>query len=453
MLTPAGATATTAATLAPWPFPFGSHYATPDLPGIGGVIKQREEDFLVDEQPRYQPVGEGEHCYLLIEKRGLSTQEVVALLARHFRVPRRAIGFAGMKDKRAITRQVFSVHTPGSTIDDFPMLQNDRAAVLWADMHTNKLRLGHLRGNRFSVKVRGVRMTQVLGARIVLERLRTTGVPNFAGEQRFGVRLNNHTLGRFMLREDYSALLDELLAPDPRFPHLNREARAHYAAGDYRAAIMAYPRGCRYECAALNALLKGPNPQKAFEAVDAAQRRFWCSAFQSAVFNRVLMERLEGRPAPLDALVEGDLAWKHDNGAVFAVDAPTLGDPRTTERLRAGEISPSGPVWGAEMTRAAGAPGDTERRLLDEGSVTPEALELFARRMGPAMSGARRPLRVPLIDPEVEGGIDEHGEYVRCAFELPPGAFATVVMREVMKNDAPPTGDGQDAHAEEGEAE
>jgi len=424
------------------PVPLGAHYITPDLPGIGGSIKAREEDFLVEEQPRYQPCGEGEHCYLFIEKRGLSTQDAVAIVARHFRVPRRAIGFAGMKDRRAITRQVVSIHTPGCTIDDFPMLQHPRLSVLWADMHTNKLRLGHLRGNRFSVKVRGVRMTQVLGARAILERLARFGVPNFAGEQRFGVRLNNHILGRHMLREDYQALLDELLGPDPDFPHLNAEARALYAAGDFRAALNAYPIGCRYECAALNALLKGPNLQKAFEAIDATQRRFWCSAFQSAVFNRVLTRRLEGDPARLDALAEGDLAWKHDNGAVFAVDAPTLADPSTGERLAKGEISPSGPVWGASMTQASGEVGALERRLLDETGVTPEALDLFARRMGQMMGGARRPLRVPVLFPEIDAGLDEHGEYVRCAFELPPGAYATIVMREVMKNDG--AGDEED---------
>lgn len=417
------------------PVPLGTHYITPDLPGIGGAIKSREEDFLVEEQPRYQPCGEGEHCYLFIEKRGLSTQDAVAVVARHFRVPRRAVGFAGMKDRRAITRQVVSVHTPGRTIDDFPMLQHARISVLWADMHTNKLRLGHLRGNRFSVKVRGVRMTQVLAARAILERLARTGVPNFAGEQRFGVRLNNHVLGRHMLREDYAALLDEFLGPDLAFPHLNAEARALYARGDYRAALEAFPIGCRYECAALNALLKGPKLQKAFEAIDAAQRRFWCSAFQSAVFNRALALRVEGVPAALDALTEGDLAWKHDNGAVFAVDGPTLADPDTAPRLARGEISPSGPVWGASMTQASGEVGALERRLLDETGVTPEALDLFARRMGHMMGGARRPLRVPVLFPEIDAGVDEHGEYVRCAFELPAGAYATVVMREVMKND------------------
>lgn len=423
-------------------------WLTADLPGIGGRLKEREEDFLVEEQPQYQPAGEGEHIYLFVEKRGLSTTDVVAVLARHFRVQRRAVGFAGMKDKRAVTRQVFSIHTPGKTFEDFPMLRHDRVGVLWADMHLNKLRLGHLRGNRFSVRVRGVRMTDVLAAQRIMQRLESTGVPNFAGEQRFGSRQNNHVLGRHLLMDDHTALVDELLGPDERHPHLNAEARRLYAEGRYAEAHDAFPPGCRHERNALQLLAKGAGPRRAIEAIDVAQRRFWVSAFQSAIFNRVLEERLEGRPAALDALVPGDLAWKHDNGAVFAVDKATAADEKTLERLKAFEISPSGPVWGGEMTQASGGVGAVERRLLDETGVDLERLALFARRSGRFMGGARRAMRVPVRFPEIEGGIDEHGPFVRCAFELPPGAFATVVMREVMKNE-PVSVSSEDADATE----
>lgn len=410
-------------------------YLTADVPPLGGRLRERPEDFLVEEQPLYQPSGSGEHIYLFVEKKKLSTTEMVHTLARHFNVRRQDIGYAGMKDKMAITRQVISIHTPKKTFEDFPMIQNDRISVLWADMHTNKLRLGHLAGNRFSIRIRGVRMTQVLQARKVMQRMETEGVPNLAGEQRFGNRLNNHRLGRAMIRRDWKGVLDEMLGPDAHFPEVNTEARRLYEAGEYSPALDAFPTACRHERAALHTLEKGGTPERAVKTVDITQRRFWFTAFQSAVFNDILRARLSA--GTFGGLVEGDVACKMENGAMFAVDETALADPALPGRLERFEVSATGPIWGAKMMRAAGAIDEAEVIALREGGAEPADLDEAVRQLGPSMSGARRAFRVRLKDPEIEGGIDEHGEYVRCAFELPPGAFATVVMREIMKNDHP----------------
>ncbi|MDX2116546.1 MAG: tRNA pseudouridine(13) synthase TruD, partial [Planctomycetota bacterium] len=204
-------------------------FLTSDVPGVGGQLRQRDTDFFVEEIPLYEPAGQGEHIYLFVEKRGLSTSQLVHLIARHFGVRPSAVGYAGMKDKHAVTRQIISVHTPRRTHADFPMLENERVTVLNASMHANKLRLGHLRGNRFVVRIRGVDMSKAVPALRVLRTLETMGVPNFAGEQRFGSRQNNHRLGLALIRKEWRPLLDELLGPDPAFPHINADARALYA--------------------------------------------------------------------------------------------------------------------------------------------------------------------------------------------------------------------------------
>lgn len=412
-------------------------YLTADIPPLGGRIKERIEDFLVEEQPLYQPCGSGEHIYLFVEKKGLTTSQMTHALSRHFGVRHDAIGFAGMKDKNAITRQVVSIHTPKKSFADFPMIQNDRISVLWADMHANKLRLGHLKGNRFSIRIRGVAVTDVLRARDVLRRLESQGVPNFAGDQRFGNRLNNHRLGRAMLLRDWQGLLDELLGPDPAFPELNAEARRRYAAHEYSAALDAFPPACRHERIALHALETGRSPEQAVRAIDLAQRRFWFSSWQSWVFNRCLASRIASNT--FARLVEGDLAMKLDNGALFAVDAATLADPALADRLTRFEISPSGPMWGNRMMRATAQTDADELAALEHSRVPIEALDEAVRHLGPSMSGARRPYRIPLLFPEIEAGVDEHGPYIRCAFELPPGAFATIVMREIMKSNNTPS--------------
>ncbi len=404
---------------------------TPDLPSVGGRIKARPEDFLVEELPLYEPSGSGEHIYLMVEKRGVSTTQLVRWLARHFGVQPRAVGYAGMKDRHAVTRQLISIHTPGRTLEDFPALPDERLTVLWGQMHANKLRLGHLRGNRFSIKIREAAVGHVLTARRVLGLLEARGVPNFFGEQRFGVRQNNHVIGRFMTLGRFEDALGALLGPDQNFPQYSPEARALFAEGRFSEALDRLPFGCRPERAALVALARGRPAAHCLQAVDVMERRFWFSAFQSGVFNRVLRRRLS--EGTWDRLVEGDLAYKHDNGAVFRVDRSVLEDPSTPARLSNMEISPSGPLWGTEVPRAEGAADRLETEALEASGVPMSALVRCASELGPMMSGTRRPLRVPLRDPRVEAGADEHGTYICCSFELPPGAFATVVMREIMK--------------------
>jgi tRNA(Glu) U13 pseudouridine synthase TruD len=178
-------------------------------------------------------------------------------------------------------------------------------------------------------------------------------------------------------------------------------------------------------------LVKGRAPADAVQAVDELQRRFWVSAWQSGMFNRVLARRLEDDT--LDVLLPGDIAVIHANGAMFRIDHATAADPETQERVKRFEISPTGPLWGAEMMTAEGAPGDIEREALASEGVDEADLPAIVRMFGDSLSGTRRALRVKVETPEVEAGSDEHGHFIRCAFELPPGSFATSVMRELMK--------------------
>lgn len=406
-------------------------YVSADVPGLGGVIKQRPEDFLVDEQPLYQPSGSGEHIYMLIQKKMMSTLEMIGIIAKHFGVSRKDVGFAGLKDKHAITRQVVSIYAPGKKIEDFPMLQHESLSVLWADYHNNKLRPGHLRGNRFSIRIRNVEPTRVRDAMRVMKMLQQTGVPNRFGEQRFGMLANNHIIGRAIICGDWNGAVRELLGPNATRPEFNTDARRLFTEGKYREAIVAYPLQATIETRVLNALSQGKDARRAFQVLDETSIRFYLSAFQSAVFNAVLDDRLARNT--LGSLAVGDVALKHENGAVFAVDEATLADPVTMERLQAFEISPSGPMWGTRMLQAGGECAAAEQRALESAGVTLSQLEAFDKSSRYPLEGKRRPLRVPLIDPEVEGGVDEHGPYVRCAFELPRGSFATVAMREVMK--------------------
>ena len=410
-------------------------YLTDAVPGIGGVLKQRDEDFIVEELPAYEPCGEGEHLYLFVQKRHMATMHAVRLLAEHFGVKREAVGFAGLKDKVGITTQLISIHLPGKKDSDFTSFEHPNIGVLWMDRHTNKLRRGHLAGNRFVIRVRGAGVGKVVYAHKSLAMLAAMGAPNRIGVQRFGMLRNNHTVGRALLLGDSKDALDALLLPHPEFPDIQPEARRLYSEGKYEEAMRAMTGGSHTERRVLAALARGASPAHAVGAIERIDYSFYITAFQSAVFNEILEERIA--VGWLAALGDGDLAFKHDSGAVFPVGAGMSEAERVVldERLRKLEISPSGPMWGPEMTRAAAEVGEHERRALEATGVTVARLESLNSRDVEAMVGQRRPMRVPVRLPDVEAGVDEHGEYIKCVFELPRGAFATTVLQEIMKGD------------------
>ena len=157
---------------------------TADLPGIGGRIKVEPEDFDVEEIPAYEPAGAGDHLFLWIEKRDMGAEFFTRRLARRLGIPVGEVGTAGLKDRRAVTRQWVSV--PGGVESRLADLDGDGVRVLRVSRHGNKLRPGHLRGNRFRVLIRDVPANAADLAAPILDRIRRDGLPNFYGPQRFG---------------------------------------------------------------------------------------------------------------------------------------------------------------------------------------------------------------------------------------------------------------------------
>lgn len=395
-------------------------YLTADLPGVGGRIKVHDADFHVIEIPLYEASGQGEHTYARIEKTGLSTFEAVRRISRALGVNPRQVGYAGLKDAHAVTEQWISL---GDVLPArVEQLELAGIRVLAVDRHTNKLRVGHLSGNRFTIRVRDVPPAALPAAQAILSRLEAHGVPNYFGTQRFGLRGDTHLLGRALVRGDVEALIQRLAGmPHPaESPHV-RQARELFEAGDLEASLRAWPRHMDAERGVVRALLERPqDPGHAVRRLPKRLRRFYVSAYQSFLFNRVLARRIER--GTLGRLLLGDLAWLHDRGAVFSVEDPKTEQPRA-DRF---EISPSGPLYGRKLTMAQGLPGEMEQRVLDE-----EGLHLEDWRVrGLKLKGARRALRVPLRDVDAR-----YEEGLLLSFSLPPGCYATVVLRELQKPD------------------
>jgi tRNA pseudouridine13 synthase len=182
---------------------------TAALPGIGGHIKAEPEDFEVEELPAYQPCGAGEFLYLCIEKRSMGAEYFIRQVARRLDIAPGEVGTAGLKDRHAVTRQMVSV--PGNVEDRLAQLEGDGIRLLSISRHGNKLRPGHLHGNRFRILVRGA--DPAAGERLgpLLECLRSQGLANFYGPQRFGRDGETLNLGLGLLRGTTRAVRNSFL--------------------------------------------------------------------------------------------------------------------------------------------------------------------------------------------------------------------------------------------------
>ena len=177
-------------------------YLTEQLPSIPAAIKEREDDFVVEEIPAYGPSGEGDHVYFGIEKRGLPTMRAVREIASALGVRPDQIGCAGLKDARGVTRQTLSLEHAAP--EKIAALVFPRIKILWVNRHRNKLRTGHLRGNRFAIKLREVDPARLGDVREALASLARHGVPNYFGPQRFGARGDTWEIGRALMRRDFA---------------------------------------------------------------------------------------------------------------------------------------------------------------------------------------------------------------------------------------------------------
>ncbi len=391
-------------------------------PVVPGVIKSDYEDFQVEELPLYDFSGEGTHTYFLLEKAGLTTMQAVHDLARVLEVRRMDIGYAGLKDARAVTRQWMSVEH----IDPERLLQIElpRMKVLDVTRHGNKLKLGHLRANAFQIRVRDTNPNLLARLQDQLRALEQTGVPNYFGRQRFGARGDSWRVGEAMIRGDLTAALDQVLGrPGPLDRGDILRARELYEEKQYGQAFRKWPGMYRDERRALRTMerTKG-NHRRAFLSIDRGLRKFYVSAYQSHLFNRIAADRV--RSGTLGTLETGDLAEVHRNGAVFEVLDGAVEQPRAD----AFEISPSGPLYGYRMTEPGGAPGRREAELLESSGLTPRSFSTGALRV----KGARRGLRFQPRDARIQLGADERGAYLQLHFVLPKGSYATALLRELF---------------------
>ncbi len=291
---------------------------TAELPGIGGQIKKEPEDFEVEEVPAYEPCGSGDHLFLWIEKREMGADYFVKQVAKRLGIDSREVGTAGLKDRHAVTRQMVSV--PVTVEEKVGELDGDGIQVLQVNRHTNKLKTGHLHGNKFRVLIRDVTPDGPLENTVsaVLAEIERQGMPNFYGPQRFGHDGETSDAGFAMLRGESQ-----------------------------------------------------PKSQK--KKPTSFFKRLALSAAQSALFNAYLANRLnEGL---FRKVLAGDVMSKWPVGGMFVVEDVEAEQARFDAR----EIVTSGPIFGKKTYPAKLEAAERETAILSDFQLTSDVFGQFGK--------------------------------------------------------------------------
>lgn len=407
--------------------------------GIGGKIRTRYEDFYVEEIPESEPSGTGPNTWFLIEKVGRDTLEVVLDVARELHVDRKRMGFAGMKDKRAVTRQWLCVSN--SEVEDIEKLRDKlyKVDILKIMQNEKKLRIGQLVGNKFRLLIRDTEDPEKDSeiANEILAELARRGVPNYYGWQRFGKkRSNTHLVGKALLENDLKKVVDTYIGnPYPEEPEHIKKPRELYDAGKWEEAFEEMPRSMRYEKMMLKTLLKEMK-KKNVEDIDSLEehsyrraisslpkplRRMFVHAYQSFLFNKAVSERAK---LGIDKYVEGDIIIDNEEHLVHEISDDI------DERIKNFEVHPTAPLFGSKVPLAGGELGKMEQKVIDEEGVT---LEEFKVPKMPKLGshGLRRAVRFKIWDASAKAT----DEGVLVEFSIPKGCYATAVLREIMKNE------------------
>ncbi len=384
--------------------------------GIGGAMKSDPGDFLVEEiapDGELYPLGgqiqrpsePGPYTRFILQKTNWSTNSAISEIARRLRTNERNFNFAGSKDKVATTTQTASVR--GDYRDALLALKIKDISINGAWFAQDRVRLGDLLGNRFTIRVRNA--CEGAGGRVEIISNELGGrFPNYFGGQRFGSsRQNTHLIGEKLLQDDLEGALKLFLCSSEGETHEEAKlARKELEeTGDYARALNSFPKHLRLERSMLAHLAWKPDDKLgAFRSLPRNILLMFVHAFQSDLFNRLLSERLN----------EGGGALELEEGEYFCGE--TLGFPDLNKTEAEGWISAKLIGYNSPLNKR-------EKDLFDSLNIQKDA---FRMKSIPeiASKGTYRTLLAPLKD-------FTYSESV-FRFSLPSGSYATVAMREFI---------------------
>jgi len=439
----------------------GMEYYVSDADGVGGHLRASPEDFRVTELESFDtaPVdadtGGYPHLVCRVELRNWDTNDFASALSDRLGVSRERVSWAGTKDKRAVTRQLFSV----KGIEPAALPDLDGADVEVVGRAGRPILFGDLAGNDFEIVVRETDAPE--NAASVVADLRefageesagaddlpdgevTVAVPNYFGQQRFGSRRPvTHEVGLAIVREQWKeAVLAYVGNPHEREPEDTQAARGYVdETEDWAGALDRLPRALGFERSMCHKLVENgagtaAEFREAVETLPTNLQTLFVNAAQSYVFNRILSERLE-RDLPFDRPVEGDVVCFRDSDAPGDLPLPDTDRiqrvtgkrlPTVERHCERGRAFVTAPLVGTGTELADGEPGEIAREVLADVGLEPGDFALPGEFDS---EGTRRAIQV-----RTELGVSRDGDDLTFDFALPKGSYATVLLREFRKND------------------
>ena len=439
-----------------------AHYVS-NVAGTGGRLRARPEDFRVREleslefEPTEADTGAYPHLVFRATLRNWDTNDFASALSGKLEISRERVSWAGTKDKRAVSTQLFSIRKGDP--ESLRAVELDGADIEIVGRAGRALQFGDLAGNAFTIVVRDAdpgpvsAVTDDLrafggeeGDRDDVERVDgvRVGVPNYFGQQRFGsLRPSTHEVGLEIVRRNWrGAVLAYVGNPHEAEPPETREARAFVDemdesdATDWAAALDRLPNYLGFERSMVHRLIESGAASEtdfrdALETVPTNLQRLFVNAAQSALFNRMLSERLD-RGVPFGRAVAGDVICFTDSESPDELDVPDpdrgqrVGDSRveTVNRHAArGRAFVTAPLVGTATKLGDGEPGAIEREVLEEAGVEPSMFDLPGEFHS---TGTRRAILASTT-------LDIERDPLTFEFSLPKGSYATVLLREYLK--------------------
>jgi tRNA pseudouridine13 synthase len=429
---------------------YGMEMYSSNLPGIGGNLKLRFEDFIVEEispmrevlrvedwqtsDPARVVQGErAKNIHLTVQKMGLSTFDVAAILASSLKISRGYVGYAGLKDKRALTTQRMSV--PSKTIDTLTTLMLSRIDIRNLTYQRRQIEIGDLWGNRFRVALRNSEAVCSESSDALL-KLREIPLLNYFGVQRFGVnRPQTHLVGKALVKKDLEEAIKIMLTTTSEHdPDELTDARTKLSEDmkPNERIIDAFPRELRYERDVLTYLAKHENDyEKAFSKVPPRVQTLFVHAFQSYLFNRFISERVKSgmsvdEPESGDFLFQLNTAHSGRDSWLY-VSESSIEERR--KQVKSGEFGVAGPVPGFSTKTPPSTQAEMLKHILREEGIELQDFHNPTKRKLDSPGGLHL-VSIKVSDLKIQC----HEDRFVFEFSLPKGSYATVVMREVMRN-------------------
>ena len=406
----------------------GMDYYASDAEGIGGRLRSTAEDFLVEEIPLEKKQTNGPFLICRLTKKNWELQHAVKEIAKRLGISHRRIGWAGTKDRNAITTQWISLYN---------VTPEQAAAVYLKDISLESLTqsneglsLGDLQGNRFDIVIRDPDMADLASRVRSISETVAAGVPNYFGLQRFGaVRPVTHRVGEWILKGDYEqAVLMYIGMEFPGEPDESKAIRSAFSATrDPAPALHALPVQMNYERAMLHHLVECPGDYAgALQVLPPKLLSMFVSAFQSYLFNLALSRRIDDGYA-LDDPHPGDRLL-FANGRTDTVTGANCGAVKI--HLKRGRCTIALFMPGKEKFEAKTPGEQATEALLAEYRISPEDFARASSFVRTKYEGAWRPVA---LRTDIQSALEEGS--LRLKFTLPPGHYATTVCREFMKAD------------------